>query len=133
MPKIKLPKALLANEHLLIRKRAKRSIFFLAKRENKSIADLVEEMINKHFDNHYPEDTNSYQDYYIKQSNQQKGWYRMEIKLTNAQIQKNKRGEMKAKYANEREKLKQESAPYKRMMNKLRLEKGLKVVEKYQP
>jgi len=57
----------------------------------------------------------------------------MEIKLTNAQIQKNKRGEMKAKYANEREKLKQESAPYKRMMNKLRLEKGLKVVEKYQP
>ena len=70
MPKIKLPKALLANEHLLIRKRAKRSIFFLAKKENKSIADLVEEMINKHFDNHYPEDTNSYQDYYIKQSNQ---------------------------------------------------------------
>ena len=68
MPKIKLPKALLANEHLLIRKRAKRSIFFLAKRENKSIADLIEEMINKHFDKHYPEDTNSYKDYYIKQS-----------------------------------------------------------------
>lgn len=59
MSKIKLPKVLLATEHLLIRKRAKRSVFNLAKEENSGIADLIEEMINCYLDKHYTEENNS--------------------------------------------------------------------------
>jgi len=72
MPKIKLPKALLANEHLLIRKRAKRSMFAIAKLKNISIADLQEEMINTYLDGQYlrAENREFYESYYISQSNQ---------------------------------------------------------------
>lgn len=59
MSKIKLPKVLLATEHLLIRKRAKRSVFNLAKEENRGIADLIEEMINCYLDKRYTEENNS--------------------------------------------------------------------------
>ena len=65
MPKIKKPKSLLATEHLLIRKRAKRSMFGIAKRENKSIADLQESMINEYLDEHYVEESNIYKECYI--------------------------------------------------------------------
>lgn len=65
MPKIKLPKALLANEHLLIRKRAKRSIFAIAKLNNRSIADLVEEMVNNSISSMFNEDHQFFRDYYI--------------------------------------------------------------------
>ena len=68
MPKIKLPKTLLATEHLLIRKRAKRSIFAIAKACNKSIADLIEEMINKYIDEQFGDEGNPIQEsYYIKE------------------------------------------------------------------
>ena len=70
MPKIKLPKFLLANEHLLIRKRAKRSMFAIVKKENSSIADLQEKMINDYLDKYYSGTDNEnnssfYSDYYI--------------------------------------------------------------------
>lgn len=67
MPKIKLPKALLANEHLLIRKRAKKSIFTIAKEERKGIADLVEEMVNNYLDDNYKDNADILQANYITQ------------------------------------------------------------------
>jgi len=68
MPKIKLPKVLLATEHLLIRKRAKRSIFNIAKKENNGIADLIEEMINSYLNDNYKDGdkfTDTYDENYI--------------------------------------------------------------------
>ena len=68
MPKIKLPKNMLANKHLLIRQRGIRSIFAIAKKENKSIADLQEQMINDYLRKNYSNGYNEYfyNDYVIK-------------------------------------------------------------------
>lgn len=68
MPKLKTPKHLHASEHLLIRKRAKRSMFAIAKKELKSIADLQEQLINDYLLKNYSQQYNAYffEDYLIK-------------------------------------------------------------------
>jgi len=63
----KLKESQKANEHLLIRKRAKKAIFRIVKGGNtKGVADLIEVMINEYLEAHFPEDTATYQESYIK-------------------------------------------------------------------